>query len=164
VRESYAYISDFDGGLRIIDVSSPTNPVEVGYYYAPTFFALNCFFSDPFIYVAAACLGLQIYEFYGTSIEEKEQKSESSPMTLRLLQNPVTGRSIPLMLLTNNLNNCAFGLYNTLGQQVETFYLENLSIGKNNVDLPINDIPSGIYFLKLKNDPSVPPEKVVILK
>lgn len=31
----YAYIANYTGGLRIIDISDPTNPVEVGFYDTP---------------------------------------------------------------------------------------------------------------------------------
>lgn len=31
VQGSYAYVADFNGGLRIIDVSNPSSPFEVGY-------------------------------------------------------------------------------------------------------------------------------------
>ncbi|RLC68440.1 MAG: hypothetical protein DRI52_09830 [Chloroflexi bacterium] len=36
VLNNYAYVADgYNGGLRVIDVSNPTNPQEVGYYVTP---------------------------------------------------------------------------------------------------------------------------------
>jgi len=35
VSGAYAYVADYDGGLRIISVSDPAHPAEVGYYDTP---------------------------------------------------------------------------------------------------------------------------------
>jgi hypothetical protein len=35
VSGSYAYVADGYGGLRIINVSNPSNPTEVGFYDTP---------------------------------------------------------------------------------------------------------------------------------
>ena len=35
VSGSYAYVADFDAGLRVIDVSTPANPIEVGFVDTP---------------------------------------------------------------------------------------------------------------------------------
>jgi len=35
VAGSYAYVADYDGGLRVVDVSTPSNPMEVGFYDTP---------------------------------------------------------------------------------------------------------------------------------
>ena len=35
VAGSYAYVADWDGGLRIINVANPAAPVEVGAYDTP---------------------------------------------------------------------------------------------------------------------------------
>ena len=35
VSGNYAYVADYGAGLRVVDVSNPANPVEVGYYDTP---------------------------------------------------------------------------------------------------------------------------------
>ncbi len=35
VSGSYAYVADCRSGLRVLDISIPANPVEVGYYDTP---------------------------------------------------------------------------------------------------------------------------------
>lgn len=35
VRDGYAYVADYDGGFRIIDISTPSNPTEVGFCFMP---------------------------------------------------------------------------------------------------------------------------------
>lgn len=37
VRGNYAYLADDTGGLRVIDISNPSNPVEIGYYIYPEY-------------------------------------------------------------------------------------------------------------------------------
>ncbi|MEO0112951.1 MAG: hypothetical protein ABIK80_03215, partial [candidate division WOR-3 bacterium] len=68
---SYAYVADEDSGLRIIDISDPQNPQEVGYYDTPGE-ARGVYVSGSYVYIADCSVGLQIYQFYGTGINEKE--------------------------------------------------------------------------------------------
>lgn len=35
VKDDYAYVADYDGGLRIIDVSNPSNPQEASFCFMP---------------------------------------------------------------------------------------------------------------------------------
>ena len=62
VNGNIAYIADSFNGLRVIDVSDPTNPQQVG-SYTPTGSrrAQGVYFSDPYLYVADG-LGLLILD------------------------------------------------------------------------------------------------------
>jgi hypothetical protein len=162
VEGSLAYMACTSPGIKVLDVADPLNPTIVGYFDTPDY-AENLQFSDPYIFVADRDCGLQIYEYYGTGIEEEDQDMRQPP-TLKLLQNPVTGSSIKLMLTANNPNDCALGLYNILGQEVKAFNLESLSMGKNHIDLSVEHVPNGIYFLRLNDGSNIQSEKVVILK
>jgi len=163
VHESYVYVSSFDGGLRFIDVSSPTNPFEVGYYQTPTFLALNCFLSDPYVYVAAACLGLQIYEFYGAGVEE-EEKTMPSPAIIQLLQNPIKGNYIELLLSSPENNQARITLYNQIGQRLRTYQINGLQSGKNILRLDAMELPMGIYFLKLSAGEYTETKKIIKIR
>jgi uncharacterized secreted protein with C-terminal beta-propeller domain len=148
VHDSYVYLSDADGGLRIIDVSSSSNPFEVGYYQTPTFLALNAFLSDPYVYVAAACLGLQIYEFYGAGIEEGPEKPIPLSSKLRLLQNPIRGDCIEVLLSSPEQNSAEISLYNQIGQKLRAYHFNALKKGENRLRLDVKGLPAGVYFLK----------------
>jgi hypothetical protein len=52
-------VADEREGLRIIDISNPESPREIGYYDTPGS-ALSVYVSDCYIYVAAGFAGLTI--------------------------------------------------------------------------------------------------------
>ncbi|MEO0130880.1 MAG: hypothetical protein ABIK76_04245 [candidate division WOR-3 bacterium] len=71
VSNFYAYIACGEMGIKVINVSDPINPYEIGYYNTPGF-SNDIFVVEPYIYTADGYSGFQIYQFYGTpNIEEK---------------------------------------------------------------------------------------------
>uniref|UniRef100_A0A7V6CMS6 LVIVD repeat protein n=1 Tax=candidate division WOR-3 bacterium TaxID=2052148 RepID=A0A7V6CMS6_UNCW3 len=61
VSGNYAYVADWEAGLRIIDISNPRSPVEVGYYDTPGA-AYGVAVSGNYAYVADAGAGLRIID------------------------------------------------------------------------------------------------------
>lgn len=162
----YAHISvSIDAALRIWDVSDPANPLFSGYYHScPNYLCFNDVFAlGTYAYLATDC-GLQIYQFYGAGVEEESEKYIALSSSIKLLQNPVRGSFIRLILTTQNARYITIGLYNLLGQEVRTFSFNNLSFGENRVKLSIDEIPAGVYFLKLEDSPGYQSEKVIIVR
>ncbi|MBN1180206.1 MAG: tandem-95 repeat protein [Anaerolineae bacterium] len=56
----YAYVADWTGGLRLVDVSTPANPHASGVY--TTYSAYDVALSGPYAYVASGYAGLQIID------------------------------------------------------------------------------------------------------
>jgi hypothetical protein len=69
VAGSYAYVADGYSGLRVIDVSDPTDPQERGYYDTPGR-AEGVAVCGSYAYVADVGAGLQVIQFYGGGVEE----------------------------------------------------------------------------------------------
>lgn len=63
VNGSYAYVADYDAGLRIIDVSTPTLPYEVGACDSADI-AIHVVVHDSHAYVAARLEGLKIVNIH----------------------------------------------------------------------------------------------------
>ena len=61
VDGDYAYVADFDSGLRIIDISNPAVAFEAGYYDTPDY-ALGVYVSGNYAYVADWDSGLRIID------------------------------------------------------------------------------------------------------
>ena len=61
VANNYAYVADGGAGLRIIDVSNPSNPFEVGYYDTPSA-AGGVAVANSYAYVADYLAGLRIID------------------------------------------------------------------------------------------------------
>ena len=65
VSGSYAYVADWDSGLRVIDVGTPENPVEVGFYCAPVYsYSKGVYVEGGLIYLANSG-GLYILRYTG---------------------------------------------------------------------------------------------------
>ncbi len=61
VSGSLVYLAATTGGLRIVDLSSPTRPVELGSYIPPRH-AYGVSIDPPYAYLAAAEAGLRIVD------------------------------------------------------------------------------------------------------
>jgi hypothetical protein len=160
VSYPYAYTAIKGAGLLVVDISNLSNPYVVGSYDNPGI-AYNIDYSGQYIYLADGICGIQIYEFYGAGVEEKEKEVSLQP-SFKLLQNPIRGNYINIQLLNWNKRNVDLCLYNLLGQKIKIFNFNNLN-DKDKLKLNISDIPSGVYFLRLDGE-SQKSEKVTIIK
>lgn len=61
VSEEYVYVAAWDAGLRVVNVSDPTNPVEVGFYDTPGY-ALAVHVVGGYAYVADGDAGLRVID------------------------------------------------------------------------------------------------------
>jgi len=61
VSGSYVYVAGDSTGLRVIDISNPSNPVEVGYYDTPGY-AMGVAVSGSYAYVADWHYGLRVID------------------------------------------------------------------------------------------------------
>jgi len=160
----YAYISEVFHGISVYNISQPASPISAGYYHQFTsgFRFHGVYASGTYAYVSTDC-GLQIYQFYGAGVEETEEKTLFPP-SFKLLQNPVRGNHITVQLQNWKDGNISLSLYNLLGQRIKTFHLNKLSSGENKIRLQTQQLPSGIYFLKLEGQATSQPAKVTVLR
>ena len=70
VSGGYAYVADWNAGLRVIDVSDPENPVEIGYYDTPGY-AHGVYISGSYAYVADGDWGLRVIDVSNPSNPEE---------------------------------------------------------------------------------------------
>jgi hypothetical protein len=59
VQDSFAYLADFDYGLRIVNVADPQNPSEVGFWGA-TMITMGVAVRDTLVYAACGSTGLYV--------------------------------------------------------------------------------------------------------
>ena len=159
---SLLYVTDRgDGYLRVLDVSSPSNPQEVGYYQLNQ--SNNVFFEDPYVFVADGAQGVQILEVLGTGIGEEEKDYTNMP-SLHLLQNPIRDSNINILLSLSHPVNAEIALYNQIGQRVKTFQFSGLKVGQNRLELDVQELTSGVYFIKVQNIANLPTIKLLLIK
>ena len=169
VSENYAYIADKGAGLRIINVSDPSAPIEVGYYNT---FGLSqgvCLSGD-YIYVADGSGGLCIFSFEKPTIVE-DVDSKGKMEAFQLSQNypnpfnPVT--TIEYNLKTSSKVNLF--IYNSLGQVVRVLIDEMqpegihtiIWDGRNGNGI---ELPNGMYFCCLEVGNYIQTRKMVLTK
>ena len=61
IRDGIAYVTDYEAGLRVIDVSDPTNPVEIGWLDTPGQ-ARGIRIIENFAYIADGTAGIRIVD------------------------------------------------------------------------------------------------------
>ncbi|MCR4424466.1 MAG: hypothetical protein NUW10_07985, partial [candidate division WOR-3 bacterium] len=61
VSNSYAYVADGGSGLRVVDVSNPSNPVEIGHCETPGY-ARGVAVAGSYAYVADDYHGLRVID------------------------------------------------------------------------------------------------------
>lgn len=66
IHGTYAYLADGTSGLRIIDISNPNSPIEVGFCNTPGF-AYSICIKGNYAYIAAGGSGLRIIDISSTS-------------------------------------------------------------------------------------------------
>lgn len=164
IKDSLLYVALQIVGVEVFNISSPLTPISVGYYCgSPLCIPLGIGISDDHVYLAADN-GIFIFEYTGgTGIEQQGEASIPIFPSMQILQNPIRGNSIKLLLTSGNNNNTTINLYNLSGQKIKTFSLDNLSTGENRLNLSIDNIPGGVYFLKMEGNNNKS-EKVVIVK
>ena len=86
-----------------------------------------------------------------SSIEE--EKPITYPPHLQLLQNPMKGNHIELLLTSPESNEVEITLYNQIGQKLRTYQFNGLKPSENRLSLEAEGLPAGIYFLKLNGKP-----------
>jgi hypothetical protein len=163
ISDTLLYVYFLSSGLEIFNISSPLSPQSCAHYCGSPLCYCMGFAVDSGLAYIAAHNGIFIFQHTPSGIKE-EEKDVLVKSSMKIMQNPATGNSIRLMLTTTHPNNYDIWLHNILGQEVKVFNLKNLTVGKNHIDLSVDNIPNGVYFLKVKNNQSIPPEKVVILR
>jgi len=154
VVDSLAYLADGSGGLRIINVSNPTNPVEVGFYDTGSS-AHGVYVFNGLAYVADGRDGLYIIRYTGKSgIEEKNIAKEGISIL-----NIHSGINIRYSLKVRE--NVKAEIYNALGQRIAKLMDEIRPVGRYTIRWNGN---SGIYFVRIEIGDKVYREKAIILK
>ncbi|MEJ2567905.1 MAG: T9SS type A sorting domain-containing protein, partial [candidate division WOR-3 bacterium] len=147
--DNYAYVADGYLGLRIIDISTPSSPSEVGFCFPPSY-AYDVVVSGSYAYVAAGTSGLQMYENIVGGLNERDRDKEkvlkvTQNLFMEAVQVEVHGTALPVTL----------NIYDVTGRIVEKAVIYNSS--------PVtvgSDLTPGIYFVGINSFESVKIEKL----
>ncbi|MEE9450264.1 MAG: T9SS type A sorting domain-containing protein, partial [Ignavibacteriaceae bacterium] len=157
------YVANGSNGLRIIDVSTPTSPVEVGFYDTGVV-AWGVALSGSYAYVADQEDG--IYIIQNDLLVGINEETSFSPGSFLLAQNypnpfnPTTTINYQI----SEIGFVALKVFDVLGNEISTLVNEEKPAGSYEVDFDSQGLSSGIYFYKLQAGNFVETKKMVFLK
>ncbi len=162
VAGPFAYTGNDDKGLRVIDISNPTLPVEVGYMSSIST-AYDVHACGSYIYVIEGWAGLQIYQNTLMSVDE-DQNVQKINFGFQLLGNPIRTGVLKVKIELQKPMAFGFNLYDIDGRIARTFPARNIEAGNKILNLDVRGLAAGIYFLHSSNLPDRPSYKVVIVE
>lgn len=151
--------------LVVISVANPDSAYVIGYIDVPDDEPHGVAAKNGLAYVAAWNGGVQIYEAFSPSgISEMEFSYGKSTGTLNLLNNPVRGGEVRVTYTLSQHQHISLELYNLAGQLIKVCASGYRDKGHYNVNLPVKNLPAGVYFVVLKTQQESLSKKIVVLK
>ncbi len=148
---SYAYVADWDAGLRVININNPHSPTEVGYYQIPGV-AIDVAIAGSYAYIADYYAGLRVINI----------KNPESPTEVGYYQTPGEARNVAIagsyayvadnyaglrvINIANPQSPTEVGYYQTPGVAIDVAIAGSLAY--------VADGSSGLRVINIKNPQS----------
>ncbi len=155
----FAFISHYETGLVILDITDPANPIEVGSYdsypqgNSPGYngaWGVYPFTNNGMVFLSDIQTGLYVFDF-DTTVVNIPSPDPLMPTNFALLQNypnPFNaGTVISWQLAVGSPVNLT--VYNISGQKVATLLNEIQEAGFHSVRFNVSGLPSGVYIYHL---------------
>ena len=174
IMGDFAYISHFTAGVTVVDISDPTNLIEVAQYDT---YPLNdnpnyrgCWGAYPFtqngMVFASDMEGyLTVLQFTETNTSVFEGEPEQIPNKVVLHQNYPNPFN-PTTTIEFSIPQTEFvtvKVYNIVGHEITTLINDELSIGNHSIKWDGSLQPSGVYFVQIESSGFVQTRKMVLL-
>lgn len=175
LKGSYAYISHYKDGLRIVDLSNPSAIVEVGHFdtYDQTLpgnfhgaWGAYPFFRSGKVLISDMETGLYVVSFAGAVVSAENEGVPSVPTGLVLGQNhpnpfnPMT--EIPFELPQGGW--VSLKVYDLLGKEVAVLVNRRMGPGNHSVRFAADGLPSGLYVYRLETPAGVMARKMCYVR
>jgi len=163
VEGTYCYVASEGTGIRAINISNPSAPVEDGFYDdVPQ--SRGVIVNGKYVYVAEKVDGLTVYSNdLVTSVEEENQFIPENITLHQNYPNPFN----PTTNILIELKEKAFvslEVFNSLGQRVAVLLNNQLSAGSTNVSFDGSSLSSGIYLYRLNVNGVSIGKKMILIK
>ncbi len=163
VDGDYCYVASEGTGVRAINISNPSAPVEAGFYDdVPQSRGLTV--NGKFIYVAEKGDGLTVYS--NDLITSVDDENAIIPEQITLHQNypnpfnPTT--NILIELKENSL--VTLEVFNSIGQKIAVLVNKQLSAGETNITFDASNLSTGVYLYKLNANGVTLSKKMMLIK
>ncbi len=148
VAGNYCYVASEGTGVRAINISNPSAPVEDGYYDGVPQ-SRGVAVNGNYVYVAEKTDGLSVYS--NDLITSVENRGGMIPEVITLYQNfpnpfnPATQISFDLP----SAAHVKLQVLNVLGQTIAVVLNEERSAGSHRIEFNAKNLSSGVYFYRL---------------
>ena len=159
----YAYVAAEGAGLRVIDVSDPTNPQEVAYYDGPSD-ARGVVALNGYAYVTERADGLTIY--HNDLVTAVQEDRNQIPGRFALHQNYPNpfNPSTKIQFELSRPSPVKLEIQNLLGQTVAVLVNEPRAAGSHTVIFHAEKLGNGVYVYRLEAEGNVQVRKLVLMK
>ncbi|NQU04991.1 MAG: T9SS type A sorting domain-containing protein [Calditrichaeota bacterium] len=149
-------------GLRIINVSDPAQPIERGFYQ--TYCGASGVAVDRDLAYVAQGLNFGVYDCSEVlRVQPKQQLTPTEFTLFPAYPNPFNSTTT----IKYNLplpSHVSLAVYNLTGQQITKLFEGHKQQGIHTTTLTANDLPSGLYFVRLKAPDQVFTRKVMLIR
>lgn len=174
IKGNYAYISHYKDGLRIIDISIPSNPIEAGYYntYIGNISGIfhGAWGAYPFFHSGRVLIsdmesGLTVVHFAGAVVTDVPG-DESLPPGFTLQQNYPNpfNPSTTISFTLPKEEFVSLKVMNILGQEIAVLVEGLRPAGAQSVAFDARDLPSGVYLYRLAAGSFSAMKRMIVLK
>ena len=173
IADSFAFVAHVpddvgrNEAFRVFDITDPENPNEVEEYDTPGV-TMCTYVAGRYAYVADDTCGLRILDVSDYIPEQAVPDDARSPVPtdftlLTAYPNPFNSTTTIRYGLPY-LTNVSLQVYNPLGQRITTLFEGHKQPGIHTTDLTANDLPSGLYLVRLKASDQMFTQKVMLIR
>ncbi|TKJ36921.1 hypothetical protein CEE37_14500 [candidate division LCP-89 bacterium B3_LCP] len=163
VAGSMAFVALHDQGIAVVDISNPESPILSAWAETPGSAVDMALMDDKIILADTYCLGL-----YESDLTTGLQTDNTLHLVEEFeLETPYPNPFNPATSITFTLpyrTIVDLDVYNVGGQQVAELVNAELTAGKHSFKFNAANLPSGLYFARLKTKTYTATEKMVLLK
>ncbi len=149
-RGTYGYVANGMQGVRTIDFSDPGHPQEIGFFNQESFDAVGL--ANYGSFVCAAYRDIMVLE--NTYISQLGHQEKHFPENIHLFPNypnPFNPETTIRFELPRR-SWVRLTVYNTLGETVQELINRTMSAGIHTVRFKAHNLPSGIYYYRIRTD------------
>jgi len=160
VSGNYAYVADGYRGLRVVNITNPSSPLEAGYYDTPGY-PNNVAVSG-----SIACLAERTYfSTYDISFFASADPPRLLPFStgLTIYPNPLNPSGVVVMDLERR-GVVKVEVFDVLGRRAANIAQGVFEAGHHELPFDARALPTGIYFVQMQTAEQMVTRKAVVIK
>lgn len=176
VKDGLVYQANYLAGLRLLDISDPGAPKEVGFFDTTparsgtrTFdgtWSVYPYFESGIVVASSIGQGLFVFRIDPTLVATSADTAREQPEAMRFASvypNPVRGAAT-LTLDVAEAGAVDVALYDATGRRVATVFAGSLAVGTHPLALDAEALPAGTYLVRATAGTSVTTRSITVVR